>query len=55
MEMKKSDGCHIILMLLNSFAFLFWVEFLIRQYILEVTFSFNLDLCSDSRPPIAQL
>ena len=53
MEMKKSDGIHIMVLPLNLIEFRFWVEFLIGHFILEVTFPFDKGLCGECRHPIA--
>ena len=53
LEIKKSDEFHVVMLFLNWIEFRFWGESLIRQFILEVTFSFDWDLCGD-RYPIAQ-
>ena len=40
--MKKSDGFHIMVLPTSSILIRIWVEFLIGQFILEVTFSIRL-------------
>ena len=40
--MKKSDGLHIMVLSVKLNSFRIWVEFLIGQLILEVTFSIRL-------------
>ena len=42
LEMKKSDGIHIMVLPTSSILIRIWVEFLIGQFILEVTFSIRL-------------
>ena len=42
MEVKKSDGFHIMVLPTSSIPIRIWVEFLIGQFILEVTFSIRL-------------
>ena len=36
----------------NQIEFRFWIEFLIGRFILDITFSFNWNLCSEYREPI---
>ena len=55
LEMKKSDGFHIMVLFLNLIEFWFLVEFLIGQFIQEVTFPFDWGLCGEYRQLIAQV
>ena len=52
---KKTDEFRFMALSLNMIEFRFWVEFLIRQFILEVTFPFDWGLCCEYRQPIAQV
>ena len=51
----KSDGFHFMVLSLNWIEFRFWVEFLIGQFILEITFPFNLELFGKYWQPIMQV
>ena len=42
LEIKKGDGLHIAVLSISLIEFRIWVEFLIGQFILEVTFSIRL-------------
>ena len=59
--MKSSDGLQIMVLSMNSIQFRIWVEFLIGQFILEVTFPrgyiflFDWDLWGEYQQPIAQV
>ena len=53
LEIKTSDGFHVIMLFLNKMEFRYWAEFLIDGYILEGRFSFDWNLCCDYRKPIA--
>ena len=56
--MKKSDGLHIMVLSVKLNSFRIWVEFLIGQLILEVTFSIDSTgtfAVSTDSPGIAQV
>ena len=42
LEMKNGDGLHIMMLSISQIPVRIWVEFLIAQFILEVTFSIQL-------------